>query len=183
MRSHHSGFDATWIVECKHWKSPVSKLHVLALREIVIDTGADRGVLLAESGFQSGAIEAANLTNVRLTSLTVLKDTTKHDVYAMRLRELFDRTEKCSEQYWEIPKATRIARGLRYEVGNFGYSGAGVVEYCRDVLLRALRDQYPFEVDTLLTYTPSGPPRQFNGPGEVVSVIEGFVAELETNHD
>lgn len=69
VRSHYAGFDVTWLVECKHWKSPVSKLHVLALREIVSDTGADRGILLCEVGFQSGAIEAANLTNVQVTSL------------------------------------------------------------------------------------------------------------------
>jgi hypothetical protein len=40
LRSNHFGFDLLWLVECKHWKTPVSKLHVLALREIVSDTGA-----------------------------------------------------------------------------------------------------------------------------------------------
>jgi restriction system protein len=33
VKSHHAGFDVTWLVECKHWKTAVSKLHVLALRE------------------------------------------------------------------------------------------------------------------------------------------------------
>jgi hypothetical protein len=37
---------------------------VLALRQIVTDVGADRGILLSEKGFQSGAVEAATLTNV-----------------------------------------------------------------------------------------------------------------------
>ena len=69
VTSHYVGFDITWLVECKHWKTPVNKLHVLALREIVSDVGADRGILLSESGFQSGAIEAANLTNIQVTSL------------------------------------------------------------------------------------------------------------------
>ena len=50
VKSHHAGFDVTWIVECKQWNTRVSKLHVLALREIVSDVGADRGILLAESG-------------------------------------------------------------------------------------------------------------------------------------
>ncbi len=57
IKSHHVGFEVTWIVECKKWNTRISKLHVLALREIVSDTGADRGILLSESGFQSGAIE------------------------------------------------------------------------------------------------------------------------------
>ena len=51
VKSHHVGFEITWLVECKHWKTPVSKLHVLALREIVADVGADRGILLSEAGF------------------------------------------------------------------------------------------------------------------------------------
>jgi restriction endonuclease len=75
VRSNHVGFDLLWLVECKHWKTAVSKLHVLALREIVSDLGADRGILMAESGFQSGAQEAARLTNVQLTSLAELKVT------------------------------------------------------------------------------------------------------------
>lgn len=30
VRSQHIGFEITWLVECKHWKARVSKLHVLA---------------------------------------------------------------------------------------------------------------------------------------------------------
>ncbi len=37
-----AGFSVKWIVECKHWKDAVNKLHVIALREIVADLGADR---------------------------------------------------------------------------------------------------------------------------------------------
>lgn len=61
VKMHHVGFDVTWVIECKHWKSKVSKLHVAGLRTIVQEIGADRGILLCEAGFQSGAIEAAQL--------------------------------------------------------------------------------------------------------------------------
>ncbi|EPL2316804.1 restriction endonuclease, partial [Klebsiella pneumoniae] len=94
--SHHAGFDIIWLVECKHWKNPVSKLHVLALREIVTEIGADRGILLSESGFQSGAIEAANLTNVHITSLAELSLSASKDIYSMRLRELYNQVEICN---------------------------------------------------------------------------------------
>lgn len=57
VRSDLFGFDLLWIIECKYWKQAVSKLHVLALREIVTDLGADRGILLSESGFQSGQLK------------------------------------------------------------------------------------------------------------------------------
>lgn len=122
VKSHHVGFDVTWIIECKHWKSRVSKLHVLALREIVTDVGADRGILLSEVGFQSGAIEAATLTNVRVTSLADIRGTASFEIVSMRLRELYDRVELSRERYWEIPKEIRIKYGLRPLVGFVGYS-------------------------------------------------------------
>src|ERR1700731_1259012 len=80
VKSRHIGFEIMWLVECKHWKTRVSKTHVLALREIVADIGADRGILLSEAGFQSGAIEAANLTNVRVTSLAEISVTARNDI-------------------------------------------------------------------------------------------------------
>ena len=79
VRSHHVGFEVLWIVECKQWQSRVSKLHVLALRQIVTEVGADRGILVSEAGFQSGATEAAALTNVWVTSLATLRRTASAD--------------------------------------------------------------------------------------------------------
>src|SRR5262245_46606631 len=49
VESSHVGFDLLWVVECKLWKEAVSKLHVLALRMIVQDLGADRGIIVSES--------------------------------------------------------------------------------------------------------------------------------------
>jgi restriction system protein len=62
------GLDLRWIVECKDWASNVPKEKVLALFAIVQDTGADKGILLSEVGFQSGAIKVSRNTNVLLTS-------------------------------------------------------------------------------------------------------------------
>lgn len=95
VKSTHAGFDVTWLVECKHWERAISKLHVIALRQIVIDVGADRGILLSESGFQRGAQEAATLTNVQLASLDDLNQTTSASVHAMRLQDLSDRLFRC----------------------------------------------------------------------------------------
>ena len=111
--SNHVGFDVTWLVECKYWKDAVTKLHVIALRQIVSDCGADRGILLSESGFQRGAIEAASLTNVQVTSLEGLRDSSEKEVWSMRLHDLNDRLLICSDKYWDIPKPQRIEHGLR----------------------------------------------------------------------
>jgi len=147
VKSHHVGFDVTWIVECKHWNSKVTKLHVLALREIVSDTGADRGIILAENGFQSGAIEAANLTNVHVTSLAEVTSSASNDIYSMRLREIYDRLTWCKEEYWEIPKINRIECGLRTEVGGVGYSGDWVIKAGEDLISKGLRGVYPIVPD------------------------------------
>ena len=61
----------TWVVEAKSWRSNVPKEKILALRSIVDDTGADRGFLISEKGFQSGAWEAAKKSNVELEKFLI----------------------------------------------------------------------------------------------------------------
>jgi len=182
VRSHHFGFDITWIVECKYWATSVTKLHVLALREIVADLGADRGILLAENGYQSGAIEAANLKNVRLTSLLDAQMHASADITAMRLRELHDRIESCRERYWDIPKETRIERGLRQEVGAPGYSAFHVFQVVDDVLPKGLRGVFPIEARlavSLARLTGQGFPAQISSAEELIEVLSPMITDLE----
>lgn len=63
-----SGIECTWIVECKLWKSKVPKEKVMALKSIVDDVGADRGIIVSEKGFQSGALDAVRNTNITLVT-------------------------------------------------------------------------------------------------------------------
>lgn len=183
VKAHHVGFEITWLVECKHWKTRVSKLHVLALREIVSDVGADRGILLSEVGFQSGAFEAARLTNVQVTSLAEISSTAKNDIYSMRLRELYDRIESCNERYWDIPKDHRIEHGLRPDVGAIGYTGTHIIELCKDLLSRAFRGIYPIRTEVLAALCTPGLLDHFNSPEEVVAVLEPMIEELEIKLD
>jgi len=180
VKSHHAGFDVVWIVECKDWARAVTKLHVLALREIVADMGADRGILLSESGFQSGAVEAAALTNVHVTSLANLRKTASAEITAMRLREVYDRVEACRERYWNIPKETRIRAGLRPDVGVAGYSSIQVIDLSSELMTRAFRGSYPFEIDSMGAILMFGSARQFSSPNEILSFVEPIIAELET---
>jgi hypothetical protein len=64
------GIECKWVIECKLWKSKVPKEKVMALISIVDDIGADRGLILSEKGFQSGAYDATRNSNITLiTSL------------------------------------------------------------------------------------------------------------------
>lgn len=54
------------VCECKFWNSLVPKEKVHAFRTVVHDSGASLGLLISKVGFQSGAIEAAKFSNVKL---------------------------------------------------------------------------------------------------------------------
>jgi restriction system protein len=179
VKSRHAGFEVTWIVECKLWNAPVSKLHVLALREIVSDTGADRGVLLSESGFQSGAAEAAGLTNVHLTTLAHLRREASDGVCRMRLTDLYDRVEACRERYWALPKGLRIEYGLRPDAAAGGYSGASVISLAEDLLRKGFRGIYPFEPDYMWRAANRIEQDSVESPMALVEMLEPMVGDLE----
>ncbi|HBN9817932.1 TPA: restriction endonuclease [Pseudomonas aeruginosa] len=63
-----SGILCTWVIECKLWKARVPKEKVLALKSIIDDLGADRGIIVSEAGFQPGAQDAARGTNITLVT-------------------------------------------------------------------------------------------------------------------
>jgi restriction system protein len=179
VKSHYVGFVVVWIIECKYWERRVTKLHVLALREIVTDVGADRGILLSEAGFQSGAVEAATLTNVHVNSLANLRETANAEIMAMRLREVYDRVEACRERYWNIPKQKRIEGGLRPDLGAGGYSGDHVINLASELIAKAFRGIYPVEVDSMVGLAIFGGARQFFTTNEILSFVEPKIAELE----
>jgi hypothetical protein len=179
VRSHHVGFAITWLVECKNWKTPVTKLHVLALREIVADVGADRGILLCEVGFQSGAREAANLTNVQLTSIKEMQVVASDTILSMRMRELFDRVSINRDRYWAISKDERITNGFRYEVGEPGFSAINCIELCATMLTHAFRGVYPFKLETIEAFVRFGPDKEFKNAAEVVGFTESAMTELD----
>lgn len=85
-RTQLSGVDVTWIVECKYWNASVPKAHVLTLVQIAQDVGADRAVLLSETGFQAGAVAAARKSNVLLTSLAELGEAAADSIAELSIR-------------------------------------------------------------------------------------------------
>jgi hypothetical protein len=80
-----AGVNLLWIVECKLWDKPVPMEKVLALRSLVLDLGADRGLLMSESGFQSGAIRTAIQKNITLTGLDDLRASAADEILAARV--------------------------------------------------------------------------------------------------
>jgi hypothetical protein len=64
----------TTLVECKNWAARVPKSVIHAFRTVVADSGANVGYIVSRAGFQSGALSAAELTNVRLVTWEEFQD-------------------------------------------------------------------------------------------------------------
>lgn len=63
-----NGRTNTIFCECKLWKSSIPKTVIHAFRTVVEEGGANVGYVIASSGFQRGALAAADLTNLRLVT-------------------------------------------------------------------------------------------------------------------
>src|SRR5205085_26776 len=66
VRFAKHAFQCFWLVECKAWKTKVTKEKILAFQTIIEDVGADKGIVLSEEGFQSGCFACASRTNILL---------------------------------------------------------------------------------------------------------------------
>ncbi|UVS81787.1 restriction endonuclease [Actinokineospora sp. UTMC 2448] len=182
-----AGFKVLWVVECKNWKRSVSKLHVLALREIVADLGADRGILMAENGFQSGAFEAATLTNVQLTSLRELRKSAIDELSMVELTRLQERIEECERRYWDLKKELRINAGLRPPVGMHGpYRGTVVISTVKYAIGEALLGRFPIRYDqtipsqSLLMKPSEELDVHGSNPSELAASLVPVMEELES---
>lgn len=55
-----------YLCECKFWDRPIPKKEVHAFRTVVSDFGAHHGFLISKKGFQDGARDARNWSNVHV---------------------------------------------------------------------------------------------------------------------
>lgn len=56
------------ICECKHWDTPIPQTIVHGFRTVCSDTGAHYGLIISKKGFQSGAEQSREFTNIHLTT-------------------------------------------------------------------------------------------------------------------
>ena len=101
------GDDQLWLVECKLWTTTVPKEKVLALQSLLDDLGADRGFLLSEGGFQSGAVTAARLSRITLSSIGDLRQNADEDLRELKWQQLYERMARAAERFRELSVVTR----------------------------------------------------------------------------
>lgn len=146
------GQDIKWIVEAKKWNYKVTKLHVLALRAIVTDIGVDKGFIISEKGFQSGAIEASKNSNILLTTFNELKDKTKDFIQTEILKAYKKRLKILEIRYWAHSKKVRIQYGLRDEIWDYPvkFSGSNLLHSAHWALESAEKNKYPITLETFM---------------------------------
>ncbi len=163
-------------------------MHVLALREIVTDVGADRGIIMAENGYQKGAHEAAQLTNVQLSSLAELSITARGALDAVQLHLLHERIDKCRDRYWELDKETRIKYGLRPPMYTYSdvYSSTHIIQGVKAAINAAVRGRIPLdENDTMevVNRDLSDKLLALRSTSELIDLVTPMIAGLEERLD
>lgn len=112
VRFERAGIPHLWVVECKDYNRAVEKEKPLTLRTIVDDVGADRGFLLCENGFQRGAREVVEKTNILVTSLEELQDAGNDEIFRVEVANLELRLRAAEHAWSEMhPPARRLAAG------------------------------------------------------------------------
>lgn len=146
------GHEITWIVEAKHWKTRISKLHVLALRTIIDDIGADKGFIISDKGFQKGAIEATKNTNIVLKTFDELIIETKEIIEKEILKTYEARINIIEKRYWSHSKLKRMKYDLRGERGEseVHYAVQFVIRKAQTAISEAFKNNYPIELNTTL---------------------------------
>jgi hypothetical protein len=81
------GLAGTWVIECKDWSSRVEKGIVRAFIEDVQNAGADKGVMVSRSGYQSGCAAAVKNRNVLLLTPLEFEDSVGTQIAWERLRQ------------------------------------------------------------------------------------------------
>lgn len=153
VKTKFLGEDLIWIVEAKKWKKRVNKLQVLALRTIVDDLGADRGFIISEAGFQSGAYEAAESSNVKLKTFAQLKIDTRELVEAEILKSYKKRLDLIEVRYYSHSKMTRRKYGLKCGLAPTSpiYFNIGcLISTAQSAIISAEKRKYPINLDTAL---------------------------------
>lgn len=153
VQTRYLGENLVWLIEAKFWKAKVKKNQVLALRAIVEDIGADRGFIVSKAGFQKGAIEAANKTNIKLKTFAELVLDTREFAESEILRSYKERLNLLENRYWSHSKRIRIEYGLRHDIIDtiFTFTGQELLTTARSAILAAEDRAYPIDLQMVLT--------------------------------
>lgn len=172
-----SGICCTWVIECKLWKTRVPKEKVLALKSLIDDLGADRGIIVSEAGFQPGAQDAARGTNITL--VTSLDDFAKTALAATTEVPLVLNSSDLGEPIYHFPSRAEPQDVLLYNnfiiTANWGGCSISIVDPAAKAVVRTI------DLDKYEAISPQSGEREIrtHPPGNLV-IADGrlFVGQV-----
>ncbi|MDH6254216.1 hypothetical protein M2347_003943 [Chryseobacterium sp. H1D6B] len=148
VQTKFMGQNLTWIIEAKKWNYKINKLQVLGLRTIVDDVGADKGFIISIQGFQKGAVEAAETTNIELVTFDELKTKTKDLIETDIFNHFIERINLIDRRYFSHSKSIRRKYDLKLDHGDNHYSVFIVLSTAKEAINHALNKEYPISLNT-----------------------------------
>ncbi len=91
----------TSLIECKNWQSKVPQHVVHSFRTVVGDLGANTGYIVSKAGFQSGAYEAAEKSNIKLLDWSEFQGEFERQWLSKYLRPEVDKRFMRLDEYLE----------------------------------------------------------------------------------
>lgn len=101
-----------YICECKRWASAVPKNVVHGFRTVLSDCGANWGLIISKAGFQGGAVEAAEFSNVRLMTWEQFEELWMNRWIEKHLRPTLYKAQDRICDYTEPFIGSKLARRL-----------------------------------------------------------------------
>jgi hypothetical protein len=175
------GIRQFWVVECKFWQTAIPKEKVLTLQSIIQDVGADKGFLLSESGFQAGAVRAAESTNILLTSLETLRADATSELAVLSIDHALRRYEDALSRLRDMTWRREYRRGDR-SGGLMSYSPPHYFEFVgrTSVLEQSLRSARRGRFPAMLDIDAQERPRLTSDLSELLNYADSY---LQTLHD
>lgn len=158
------------LIECKHWGSNLPQDTVHGFRTVMADCGANTGIIVGSTGFQSGAEEAVAYTNIELRTWESLQRAFGNEWFLRQKERLapLDAKLKLTDgtylDQWETPKT--LTNLMRFE--HTGHLG----------------DLYNLlEEGRMLTFAMMGGPRSYDQPGPIETHVDkGYSEAVADRH-
>ena len=102
------GFNIKWAVECKYWGRTVPKDAISEFKGKIDDIGINKGFVITEKGYQSGAKEVVRYTNVELLTFNQMKRIMRRDLHKIVGNRIIKRINKFRNKIFEMKNKERI---------------------------------------------------------------------------
>ena len=141
------GLKTIWLIEAKYWNQKIDKNTVSAFMHRVNETCADKGIIISKKGFQTGAFEAAENSNILLRTFEELNKETEHYTLTNILHSYENRFNILEARYWSHSKQIRQKYNLRgYIEDDTEFSGFVLLGKIQNVIENIKHVAYPINL-------------------------------------